>query len=122
MFFFSLLSFLCVFDVRDNMGLGDDMIGRITGLKTPGSGMLGVVCGILNFLLYGFGTIIAGAADNNMADVIIGVLQLVLPFIGWIWSILWGVLMIINCFDGAKSEAHSKSSDSKSSDSEKTPQ
>ena len=97
------------------MGLGDDILGRITGLKTPGSGLIGLVCGIVNIFLYGIGTIVAGALDNSMADVLIGVLQLVLPFIGWIWSILWAVLMIINCIDGAKNEASSSSSGSSSS-------
>lgn len=89
------------------MGLGDDIIDHIKGLKTPGSGMIGLVCGIVNIILFGIGTIIAGALEGNMADVIIGVLQLVLPFIGWIWSIIWAVLMIIRCLDGAKSEGSS---------------
>ena len=77
------------------MGLGDDIIGHTTGLKTPGSGMLSLVLGIVDCIFFGIGTIIAGALDGSVADIIIGVLQLVLPFVGWIWSIVWGILMIV---------------------------
>jgi hypothetical protein len=31
----------------------------------------------------------------DVADIVIGILQFVLPFVGWIWGIVWGVLMII---------------------------
>lgn len=66
------------------------------GLKTPGDGVIGLVCGILNLFFFGVGTIIAAILDDlNVANLIIGILQLVLPFVGWIWSIIWGVLMII---------------------------
>jgi len=77
------------------MGLGRDIIDRITTLKTPGQGTIGLVLGIVNLIFFGIGTLIAGALGGNLADVVIGVLQLVLFFVGWIWSIVWGVLMIV---------------------------
>merc|ERR1712065_98862 len=77
------------------MGGGGEIISRTTGLQTPGSGAIGIVCGIVNLILFGIGTIIAGAVESNVADIIIGVLQLLIPFVGWIWSVVWGILMII---------------------------
>jgi hypothetical protein len=43
-------------------GLVDDIIDHTKGLKTPGSGMIGLVCGIVNLFFFGVGTIIAGTA------------------------------------------------------------
>jgi len=77
------------------MGLGGDIISHTTGLKTPGKGVIGIVCGIIDCIFFGIGTIVAGALEGDVADIIIGVLQLVLPFVGWIWSVIWGILMII---------------------------
>lgn len=54
-----------------------------------------LILGILNLFLFGWGTIIGGIIDGEMADVLIGIIQLLLIFVGWIWSIVWGVLMII---------------------------
>ncbi|EGC34932.1 hypothetical protein DICPUDRAFT_55483 [Dictyostelium purpureum] len=55
-----------------------------------------IICGILDFFLFGIGTIILGALDDcNIWCVLIGVLQLCLPFVGWFWSIIWGVLILI---------------------------
>lgn len=56
---------------------------------------LQLICGILNCFLFGIGTIIAGALSNSLADVVIGILQLVIPFVGWVWSVIWGILMIM---------------------------
>ena len=78
------------------MGLGDDFVLHITTCKTPADGIVSIVCGIVNCILFGIGTIIAAIIDFNVADILIGVLQLVIPFVGWIWSIVWGVMMIIH--------------------------
>jgi hypothetical protein len=75
--------------------LGTEIIDHTKSLKTPdGDKAVIIVCGVLNLFLFGIGTIIAGAMSNNLADVIIGILQLVIPFVGWIWSVVWGVIMI----------------------------
>lgn len=37
-----------------------------------------------------------GAMENSGADVIIGIMQLFIPLVGWIWSWVWGTLMILN--------------------------
>jgi hypothetical protein len=43
----------------------------------------------------GIGVIIAGVMTNNTVDIVIGVLQLVLFFVGWIWAVIWGILMMV---------------------------
>jgi len=37
---------------------------------------------------------------KNLADVLIGLLQLFLPLVGWLWSVAWGVLMLIEAAKG----------------------
>jgi hypothetical protein len=58
---------------------------------------IGILALILNIVLPGIGTIVAGviAKESMVRDIIIGVLQLVLSglLIGWIWSVIWGVLI-----------------------------
>ncbi|KAH0472453.1 MAG: uncharacterized protein KVP18_003381 [Porospora cf. gigantea A] len=71
---------------------------RIKNLEVPiGDKALTIGMAILNFFLPGIGTLIMGAVADNKDDMIIGLLQFLLAFliIGWIWSIVWGVLMII---------------------------
>ncbi len=77
------------------MGLGDDIVAHVRGLKTPGQGMIAVILGFINCFLFGIGVIVAGALEGDVADIIIGVLQLVIPFVGWVWAMVWGVLMVI---------------------------
>jgi len=76
-----------------------DIVSRITALQTPsgGGGMATLALGLINIFFPGIGVIIAGILDNNMTDVVIGVLQLLFAFfiLGWIWAIIWGILMII---------------------------
>ena len=48
-----------------------------------------------SIILSGIGTMIGGCMTNNMADVVIGCGQLFIPFVGWVWSWVWGFLMII---------------------------
>ncbi|ORM40147.1 uncharacterized protein BXIN_1231 [Babesia sp. Xinjiang] len=52
------------------------------------------ICGALNFILFGVGTMILGFVNDCLEDVVIGAMQLLLPFVGWIWSIVWGILII----------------------------
>eukprot|EP00727_Mastigamoeba_balamuthi_P007023 m51a1_g2941 hypothetical protein (89) ;mRNA; f:603055-603754 len=82
------------------MGIGETIVEHTIGLKTPGKGLVGLILGIVNILLPGIGVIIAGAIDGGeggVVDIIIGLIQLVTCWlvIGWIWAIVWGILMII---------------------------
>ena len=56
---------------------------------------LGLICLILNIIISGSGTILAGIASNkglNCTAVLIGLVQLLLVFtiVAWIWSICHG--------------------------------
>ncbi len=63
--------------------------------RTPW-GIVALVLGIVG--LGGIGTIIGGVLDksNTVRDVIIGVLQLVIPVVGWIWGLVWGILIFMD--------------------------
>jgi len=70
---------------------------RTTGLQVPKPERNAAIClGIVNFIFFGCGTIVGGIMTNEMADVVIGLCQLFIPFVGWIWSIVWGVLMVLD--------------------------
>jgi len=78
------------------MGFFSETWLRITTLTVPTpSRNAQICCGILNCIFFGCGTIIAGILENNLPDVAIGLLQLCIPFVGWIWSICWGIMMIV---------------------------
>lgn len=62
------------------------------------TGALQFVLGLLNCFVFGVGVLIAGLINGDSADVVIGLLQLLLPFVGWIWGLLWGVLMVLEVF------------------------
>ncbi len=61
-------------------------------------GIVALVLGIVG--LGGVGTIIAGviAKDNLVRDVIVGILQLVIPIVGWIWGLVWGILIFVKSY------------------------
>ena len=77
------------------------MLFRILDVLTPGRAQTGFACGLLNLFWPGMGTIVAGTLDTSLPDVLIGVLQLLLPFAGRVWSFLWGIVMIIRCAEQA---------------------
>lgn len=58
-------------------------------------GIVSLILGI--FGLGGVGTIISGIVDgsNVVRDVVNGILQLVIPFVGWIWGLIWGILIFL---------------------------
>jgi hypothetical protein len=62
--------------------------------RTPW-GIIALVLGI--FALGGIGTIIAGviSKENLVRDIVIGVLQLLIPIVGWIWGLVWGILIFV---------------------------
>jgi hypothetical protein len=58
----------------------------------------GILCLILNIVpLPGLGSIIAGAKTSHTKTIVFGIIQFVTAFIviGWIWSIVWGVLIFM---------------------------
>ena len=75
----------------------NDTWDRITSMTVPKPERTAqLLCGIINLFLFGVGTLIAGVLENNLPDVAIGILQLCVPFVGWIWSFVWGILMILD--------------------------
>lgn len=74
----------------------DEAVNKTANLTVPRPERnLQIVLGIVNLFFFGIGTIIAGFMTNSMADVLIGVGQLLIPFVGWLWSVVWGVLMLM---------------------------
>jgi hypothetical protein len=53
----------------------------------------GILALVFNIIPGGVGTIIAGAKVSNTGQIIKGVLQLVIPVLGWVWSIVDGIRM-----------------------------
>ena len=78
------------------MGLLQETWKKIKTFSTPKVEERGleIALGITNCIFFGVGTIIAGLLANSLSDVLIGIGQLCLPFVGWIWSVVWGVLMV----------------------------
>lgn len=54
--------------------------------------------GLLNCVFFGTGMIMLGYVENDATDMIIGVLQLLCPIVGWIWAIFWGALIVLKAF------------------------
>jgi len=79
------------------MGIVDDIVGETVNLSPPSVQRVpwGIICLLLDCILFGIGTIIAGIINDRISTIIIGVLQLVIPFVGWLWSIIWGVLIFV---------------------------
>lgn len=57
------------------------------------------VLGVLNCFLFGVGMIILGIIRNDVPDIVIGLIQILLFCLGWIWAILWGVLIVIRALN-----------------------
>mmetsp|Transcript_473 Transcript_473/g.553 ORF Transcript_473/g.553 Transcript_473/m.553 type:complete len:89 (+) Transcript_473:138-404(+) len=79
-------------------GLCHQVVRRTNNLEVPvvSDTRIQVILGIINCIFFGVGVIIAGFLNKSTPDVIIGILQLVIPFIGWFWAVVWGALMILN--------------------------
>ena len=64
----------------------------------------GIVCLVLNILISGVGSIIAGVMGKHSQTLVIGIIQLMLGagalylfkglgLLVWVWSIVWGILI-----------------------------
>ncbi|XXQ34418.1 Transmembrane protein [Plasmodiophora brassicae] len=75
-----------------------DVVDHTRKGKVPrvGNRIIQVLLGLINCVLFGVGTIFAALVEKSWPDVLIGVLQLILPILGWVWSIIWGILMIVD--------------------------
>ena len=63
-----------------------------------------IIAAILNFLLPGFGTVLAAcmASDNvSKTQLCVALVQFLTSWIliGWIWSIYWGYLLVMKAMD-----------------------
>jgi len=74
----------------------EDVINKTKNLTVPimGNQLLQVGLGIMNCFLFGIGMMVAGILNNSLPDIVIGLLQLVIPVVGWIWAVVWGILMV----------------------------
>ncbi|CRG95341.1 conserved Plasmodium protein, unknown function [Plasmodium gallinaceum] len=73
------------------------IINKISNLEVPenGNSSVNIILGVLNIFFFGMGMIILGIINKDIDDLIIGILQFITPIVGWIWAIIWGVLIII---------------------------
>ena len=63
-----------------------------------------IIAAILNFLLPGFGTMIAACAASDTVSktqLTVGLIQFLtsVVLIGWIWAIYWGYLLVMKAMD-----------------------
>ncbi|MGB0653099.1 MAG: hypothetical protein ACPGQL_07840 [Thermoplasmatota archaeon] len=71
------------------------IMGYVPSVPRNWEGIVALVLAIVG--LGGVGTIIAGIRDgsNVVRDIIFGVLQLIIPFLGWLWGLIWGILIFV---------------------------
>uniref|UniRef100_A0A7S1CGI7 Transmembrane protein n=1 Tax=Bicosoecida sp. CB-2014 TaxID=1486930 RepID=A0A7S1CGI7_9STRA len=71
--------------------------------KPPGGEAGAVVFAIINCVFFGVGSIIVGILGGpDWIVVLIGLLQLLLPFVGWVWSVIWAVMWLLPLCKGGK--------------------
>ncbi|CAI2385474.1 unnamed protein product [Moneuplotes crassus] len=76
-----------------------DFVKQITDYCQPTSPVIAIISLILNIFFPGCGTILNGLMGPKIEimQIIIGVLQMITAvcLIGWIWSIIWGILIFM---------------------------
>lgn len=70
-------------------------------VPSQGDKCLLIILGILQFPLPGVGMIIHGIIYQDWANLCIGLMQLFIPFVGWLWGWLWGALIIIKALQSS---------------------
>lgn len=76
-----------------------ELIRRVESLEvprppSPKENLLYVLLGVLNCLFFGIGMIIIGFLQADTNNIMVGVLQLLIPFAGWIWAVVWGAMIV----------------------------
>eukprot|EP00918_Siedleckia_nematoides_P078464 GHVU01171686.1.p1 GENE.GHVU01171686.1~~GHVU01171686.1.p1 ORF type:complete len:187 (-),score=11.66 GHVU01171686.1:311-871(-) len=87
------------------MGVGAEFWHRLVNFQVPMPGYneqtLYIVLAILNIFIPGLGMILQGAIGKDTPNLLVGVFQLLVPLVGWIWGIIWGVIWIIALSGGS---------------------
>lgn len=78
----------------------DEIVNRTLHLAAPtppsaNDKVMYIILGVLNCFLFGIGMIVIGAMTNDIPNILMGVLQLVIPFVGWVWAVVWGILIVM---------------------------
>jgi hypothetical protein len=77
--------------------LVNEIVHKVVNLKVPHGNKreYQIVLGLVNLYFFGWGTALAALLQQNKAHGVIGLLQFFFPGLGWVWSILWGLKMVL---------------------------
>mmetsp|Transcript_26 Transcript_26/g.19 ORF Transcript_26/g.19 Transcript_26/m.19 type:complete len:88 (-) Transcript_26:77-340(-) len=76
-----------------------ELVKKVTDYCQPTTTLIAIISLVLNIIFPGCGTILNGVMGPALSveQIIIGVIQIftAICLIGWIWSILWGILIFL---------------------------